>query len=295
MPSSSEKLPLRSILKNASSTKAQSSSTPSNPSAAHYQTALNYATQIQIQKDCALAILKAVEILLELPSSPSASPARPSSADISLFLNHLTLFQPSDYDELIEERNISNSCGYVLCPRPPHKPDHHGAHWRIVPGRGPVRPKELERWCSPECGARALFLRPQLAEEPVWLRGVDAAVQLQLLDEHDIRRTGLGPQAQLDVITRETRSVELRAKAGERSMTRATAPAVERGDKAPSRDAEIGGQVRVEIREKMSTGEAEPPRLTVAGQHSSVEGYEPRLVGKLQVDADNEADHDWGL
>jgi hypothetical protein len=92
---------------------------------------------------------------------------------------HMKSFQPSDYDSLIEERNINGKCGYVLCPRPPRS-ENTEAKLRIIRGKGRgedafrvVLRQTLEQWC-PKSVRREDFIRVQLSEEPAWMRAEGA-------------------------------------------------------------------------------------------------------------------------
>ena len=67
------------------------------------ETALYHARLLQQRKDVEALILASTETLLNLPSSPSADPACPSSSDALLVKDALKPFQLSDYDVLIEE------------------------------------------------------------------------------------------------------------------------------------------------------------------------------------------------
>src|SRR5436190_22230537 len=89
----------------------------------HLAIALHHANQIEIRKDIENIILSHIEHLLSLPSSPTALASSPSSTDVTTFISALQLFQPSDYDNLILERNIYESCGYALCPNAHRKED----------------------------------------------------------------------------------------------------------------------------------------------------------------------------
>ncbi|KAL6717097.1 hypothetical protein ACLMJK_005012 [Lecanora helva] len=154
------------------------------------QTALHHARLLQHRKDTEALIFESTEALLDLPSSTSADPAHPSSSDTALVKSSLEPFQPADYDALVEERNINNQCGYVLCPRPNRKQDTK-AYYRILQGQGKdsdglkfVPRQMLEKWCSDQCGRRALYIKVQLNEEPSWTR-VDSSPGSVLLLEYE--------------------------------------------------------------------------------------------------------------
>lgn len=138
--------------------------------------ALYHAHIIQNQKNFELAILESVELLLDFPTTSNPA-SRPSNTDVTEFKRNLIHFQPSDYDDLIEERNIVHKCGYPLCPLP-NKLQPTKAKFRVLDkGRRIVETKQLERFCSDECARRGLWIRVQLNEEPSWLRvGTDGQV-----------------------------------------------------------------------------------------------------------------------
>ncbi|RMZ92542.1 hypothetical protein DV736_g205, partial [Chaetothyriales sp. CBS 134916] len=118
----------------------------------------------------------------ELPSEPITDPANASAQDVAKFKEAVSLFQPSDLDDLVVERNIADRCGYSLCPRPKRKAPHDGSHvWSNDIGFFVDR-AEYERWCAKKCKQRTVFVRAQLSTEPAWLRD-DKAVVVALLDE----------------------------------------------------------------------------------------------------------------
>ncbi len=71
----------------------------------------------------------------------------------------------------VAERNTCGRCGYALCERPHAKQPGTGA-WKLVNvGRRDfaIAPRaELERWCSPACARRAMYVRVQLTETAAW-------------------------------------------------------------------------------------------------------------------------------
>ncbi|KAI1618649.1 Rtr1/RPAP2 family-domain-containing protein [Exophiala viscosa] len=148
-------------------------------------TALRQAQEIEERKKLQTQIADFVVEAFDLPSQPDADPARPQPSDAALFKQCLGLFQPSDLDDLIYERNIDNRCGYALCPRPNQKMSHNGELiWNKQAGKNfkLVNKAEMERWCSPLCQQRTIFVRAQLGTEPAWLRDI-RAVDIKLYDE----------------------------------------------------------------------------------------------------------------
>lgn len=168
-------------------------------------TAIRYALAIEEQKKLKSRVLDLVLEAYGLPGQPVSSPAEASSNDVQLFKTCLSLFQPSDFDDLVRERNIDDRCGYALCSNPNQKITHGGnkvwngkggPEFRVVPR------SELEKWCSSECEQRAAFGRFQLSDEPAWLRGsqnesdhiklMDEVVESDgLADALQVRRTGV--------------------------------------------------------------------------------------------------------
>ncbi|PGH29225.1 hypothetical protein GX50_08015 [[Emmonsia] crescens] len=168
----------------------------------HLAIALHHAHQIQARKDTESLILSRIEELVSFPSSPIAQASSPLPVDVKAFKEALIPFQPSDYDNLILERNIDGRCGYVLCANE-HRKEDPRAKFRVVWGKkgsGPggrgkemkVVPKEqIEKWCSDECAERAMYIRVQLVEQPAWERGAvgrGQAEQILLLEEGRARR-----------------------------------------------------------------------------------------------------------
>lgn len=173
---------------------ARPTSKKKSPDPRHLAIALHHAHNIQARKDTEGLILSRIEDLLSLPTSPTASASNPSTEDSTAFKSALRPFQPSDYDNLILERNIDGQCGYALCPKG-HRVEDPKTQFRIMwgpKGSGPrgrgremkVVPKEqIEKWCSDECAERAMYIRVQLIEEPAWERANDRGVDIVLLEE----------------------------------------------------------------------------------------------------------------
>jgi RNA polymerase II-associated protein 2 len=147
-------------------------------------TAYRHAQSFEEKKAVRNRVADLVVELFDLPA-PDADPAYPQPSDSSLFKQGLSLFQPSDFDDLVRERNIDDRCGYVLCPRPNVKVQ--GGQNTVWNGKGGkdfclVPKADLEKWCSKECGDRAIFARAQLSKEPAWNRET-SHVDVKLLDE----------------------------------------------------------------------------------------------------------------
>ncbi len=148
-------------------------------------TVLRHATDIEDRKRLQSRIADLIVEAFDLPSKTDADPARPQLSDASLFKQCLGLFQASDLDDLVYERNVDNRCGYALCPKPNQKLSHNGdLMWNKKGGKDfkLVNKAEMEKWCSQLCQERTAFVRAQLGTEPAWLRDVKA-VDIKFLDE----------------------------------------------------------------------------------------------------------------
>src|SRR5687767_1504072 len=146
------------ILKGILKDRTEPSERPANPR----ETAIQHATILQHRKDLEAQILNSVILLSEYPRAedPSYTAANPAPSDVTVFKQHVRLFQPSDYDDLIEERNVNELCGYTLCGNPRINTDSRST-WAIRKGNV-VKRKDLEMWCSPKCAKRALYVKVQL-------------------------------------------------------------------------------------------------------------------------------------
>ena len=277
-----------SILKNAVSSISAQSRDDRNR-----ETALYHAQLLQQRKDVEALILASTEALLELPSSPAADPARPCLQDTVLVKDSLKTFQPSDYDSLIEERNINKQCGYVLCPRPNRQEDTK-AKYRILPSKKGdtvnfVERHTLERWCSDACGKRALYVKVQLCEEPAWTRAGTAGGDIVLLEDE---RNNQKKHEDDTALTEKLRSLDMGPEEDE-VVTRMNALAIERGDKkAPSRS--FGAEIDVREKNVNSTAFAKASSGKAGDLEDSIEGHTPRFPRKEAKDEefDNDTDED---
>lgn len=285
----------RSILKSPPSTNAPSPPAARSRDDRNKAAALYHAQFIQQQKEVEALILASMEKLLDLPSLSSADPAHPCSTDSELVKSSLRLYQPSDYDALIEERNINKQCGYVLCPRPNRLQDTQ-AKYRILYGRGRgpdalkvVERQTLERWCSDDCGKRALYIKVQLNEEPAWTRShtIEGNILLDDIPNHqrsEDRETSLQEHFQsLDLNREEDLTAQLRTLA------------IERGDINTSSKPLILAEPNIKEKtiraDEAFVPEAPTTAEVTADSHGSIEGYRPRFSGKkLEGESSDEED-----
>ena len=167
-----------------------------------------------------------------------------------------------------------------------------------------IVPKEkLEMWCSDECAERAMYIRVQLAEEPVWERRADdtRAKNILLLEEARAAKaekekakgkgkdkssssTTVGQLAgELDNMHMEKPTDDTGIAEGVQKLdirdenSRANELAMERGDFAPASRA---GRVDVQIREleRVSSDRVKSPELRQEDREGgSIEGYVPKV------------------
>ncbi|KAL8781242.1 MAG: hypothetical protein Q9213_006095 [Squamulea squamosa] len=270
MPSATS--PPRSILK-PPSTISKDSPAPSTLSQEdrNRQLALQHAYVIQYRKDIETLIQTSLETLLDLPTSPTTSPSEPSPTDQTTVKEALKPFQPSDYDALIEERNINHRCGYVFCRRENRK-QNKGSKYRIVTGRNfkVIGSKELEKWCSDECGMMALFLRVQLSEEPAWTREWEGGEPLELYGESG---RGFVVHNSKDSVPQHSIPPEV-LEAKQTLAIRMKDLAVERGDKDDT--AKASARVAINVKENVRREQKMPVPPNEENTHADmIEGYTP--------------------
>jgi RNA polymerase II-associated protein 2 len=250
------------------------------------ETALFHARLIHQQKDMELQILASIEALLELPNSLPADPTLPSDSDTASFKSSLRLFRASDYDDLIEERNIEQKCGYALCPRP-CRPEDMSIKYRILRGnRGPniVETRKMQKWCSKSCARHALYVRIQLSEEPAWLRPSNATWELELLSEAQPKIT----PAQMSSETLEERMLQLKLDQGDNvagDTSDLAVLAVERGQPSKQSNTSL---MDFTLKENINDNpQATAPKLRT-GHIDSIEGYAPRGLENSLPDEDDD-------
>ncbi|KAJ5604753.1 hypothetical protein N7510_009907 [Penicillium lagena] len=285
--------------------------------AQHLDIALQHAHQIQAQKDTENLILDRILDLVTLPTSPSADPATPSPEDARTFKAALIPFRPSDYDNLTLERNYDQLCGYGLCPRRHRKEEGSSAQqgsfkfkWGAK-GSGPggrgrsmdiVPQEKLEKWCSDDCAERALFIRVQLAEEPVWERraGDKRNRNILLLEEARAKRMQEAAAAATIPTTTGSSSKDMEGKedvTAELGLGNLTLQDTDHGKDLALERGDTGlvfrnGRVDVQIKEKereLDHPVAAPQLRPEDATGGSIEGYVPSEE-RGQQPADDDGD-----
>ncbi|KAI2637008.1 hypothetical protein GGS26DRAFT_464936 [Hypomontagnella submonticulosa] len=269
---------------------------PAKPSArdAAVQQALIIQQQQALEDEIQDAILELAKFpLVTNTANPSDSDAttttasttfsaeNPSPTDASRFRHLIRPFQPGDFEDLITERNTLGRCGYALCPSPKTSLGPRGGTYKLVgwgrPDFSIVPRKELERWCSPRCARRAMYVKVQLQETAAWERAAAPSVKIDLLDE---------PKAEKEEAPIATPATAENEGQGEEDKERKAARdardlALERGDptEAPSTK-----QIQLTIREKRVTTTVQEPSLAKDKEdHLILDGYKTKFDGKVKA------------
>lgn len=262
--------PLKGILKKP----AEAAPEPKKPDPR--EIAIQHARIIHQRKELELQILESLALLSEYPTecgSPKFSSANPSPGDVADFKANIRLFQPSDYDDLIEERNVNGLCGYTLCAQPKPKASK-GGEWKLVNvGRSNfdiVNRRESEKWCSKDCQRRALYVKVQLIETAAWERLGIPDIEIELLGEE---------KAPEDTAAKAARDLaSLRLEEDRRAADESATLALERGEQRSGR------QFTLAIREKEVKALVEDG-VFAEDAHMMVEGHRPG-AGKAQAHAE---------
>jgi hypothetical protein len=218
--------------------------------------------------------------------------------------DHLVPFQPSDYDALIEERNVADRCGYALCPRPPKRaPSNAKLHFvETNKGLEIVEKSKLEVWCSEDCARRAMYIKVQLNEEPAWARRGGIGGKIDLLAENkDEHHTTLPLRLKNDTKPASTQDNDVSDEEvvwAERELALADL-ALERGEKPDLPSKANRDLLNPEIQERTDIKAPETPSKPLGnGEHShlAIEGHVPKKDKKKNKDEEgSDEDEDWDL
>lgn len=255
-----------------------SSAPPTARDERNRELALHHAHLLQQRKDVEALILEATETLLDFPSSAASESSKPSPADAARVKDLLKPFQPTDYDSLLEERNIDGKCGYVLCPLP-HRVENTTARFRIIldrekgaNGMKVVEKNQLERWCSEDCGRRALYIRVQLSEVPAWTRAGGMGGKIELYGEDITNQSSQSTMHDVKDLTSQLKQL-----------------AIERGGRRGNRISSDLMNLSVLENDAPTEPSARPPTTVSSGHPDSsqiyhaVEGYIPMIGGSRRT------------
>lgn len=241
--------------------------------------AVQHAAIIHDRRLLSDAISDNIISLAKLPASPSPphTASSPSAEDAEAFKSQVRLFQPSDYEDLIEERNCLGKCGYVLCAKPRMRVKQAGEFKLVNYGRSDfsiVPKKEIERWCSQACARRAMYVKVQLNETAAWERAGIEGIKIDLYEEPNQPK-------QDDAAGRLAEDLQkLRVEADIKSARDARELALERGD--------VGGQetkrsVEVKVQENTIKRSPENPSLQDGDDgHLLLEGHRTKFDVKAR-------------
>ncbi|KAF2029714.1 hypothetical protein EK21DRAFT_112585 [Setomelanomma holmii] len=266
----------------------------------HLHVALHHANLIEQRKRVEAEVLDSIMTLMDYPTAPDADPKRPTPADAQFFRDAIIPFQPSDYDALIEERNIADKCGYALCPRPKKKARSTAKKQFIDTEYGVeiVDKKVLEVWCSDDCAKRALYVKVQLDEEPAWMRQGGHGDKLELMVDNaaDLHKTlplRLKKEAAVEKSKDDEDDIEDAWAARDDAMQDL---AVERGEKPDQVSKANNELVRDQITERTpSDVPPQPPTLPSQSlEHTmAIEGHVPRHDRRAEEDEEEDDLQDW--
>ncbi|KUI55075.1 Putative RNA polymerase II subunit B1 CTD phosphatase RPAP2 [Cytospora mali] len=289
MASEATKPPVKGILKRTKS--ASSSPPPAAPKGTlgrndPRRIAIQHALILQDRKDTEAQILENITELLDLPYKANP-PSSPDPSDVATFTSLIRIFQPSDYDDLIVERNLDeNKCGYALCPDKRRKYKGAGTYKMINKGKKDfdiVETKELEKWCSQECTKRALWIKVQLNETAAWERVGLPDIEFELYPEKDSEKPSSSAATDKSSSDKDSNNeperlaaqmARLQLNQDRKAAQDNAALALERGEDAK---AAATGKVDVVIREKRVITEAEAPSQSDSSKGDSIEGYKAKF------------------
>jgi hypothetical protein len=229
----------------------------------HLDIAIKHALLIEHQRKTSDQVLKHIELLLDFP--PSASPT-PTTEDATSFLRLVEIFQPSNFDELIEERRIDARCAYPLCSNEPRGLRLKDSEtWKLKKGAG--------NWCSDACARKGLFVKAQLGEVPAWERvpGQQAPIVLHEDDRHLVQGAdGVDGEGDDARAKQQQQQQHVQQRVAER-----TELAMERGEKVASvRPDQVMTDFIVE--KTLPVRPAQTASKVKFASATAIEGYEPK-------------------
>ncbi|KAI1198000.1 Rtr1/RPAP2 family-domain-containing protein [Nemania serpens] len=233
--------------------------------------AIKHARIIHSRREVEDQIADSMIELSKFPATrePPYDAANPAPADAESFKDRVRLYQPSDYNDLVEERNANGLCGYTLCPNPRSRVSGGGAFKLVNYGRKDfniVPSRELEKWCSQKCARRAMYVKVQLNETAAWERAGIASIRIELYEEDHA-------PVDSDTTTQLVQDVEdMKIEAQNKAAQNAKDLALERGDSTTKRKTPQRS-IKLNIREKPVKAPA-APSISIEDQgHLVTEGY----------------------
>jgi hypothetical protein len=229
----------------------------------HLDIAIKHALLIEHQRKTSDQVLKHIELLLDFPPSSSSTP---TPGDATSFLRLVEIFQPSNFDELIEERRIDGRCAYPLCSNEPRGLRLKDSEtWKLKKGAGD--------WCSDACARKGFFVKAQLGEVPAWERvpGQQAPIVLHEDDRHLMQGAdGVDVEGDDAKLKQQQQQQHVQQRVAER-----TELAMERGEKVASvRPDQVMTDFIVE--KTLPVRSAQTASKVKFASATAIEGYEPK-------------------
>ncbi|KAL7748923.1 hypothetical protein RI367_005571 [Sorochytrium milnesiophthora] len=157
--------------------------------------------------------------------------------------------QPVHYDEVVEERNAGQLCGYPLCSNEPMTAK--GRYKIDSANRKIIDLSVLRPYCSQACFTASAYYKFQLDETPVFMRDLTRPVHI------DVTRLDTSSESAL----REYIRSRLRA-------AQETLPAVP------------GAHMQIDIVDRTVPSAPQPVERSASGQHSHIEGFQVHFDAK---------------
>ena len=252
------------------------------PTDRNRELAVQHALLIQKQKDMARTILSSIELLMEYPPARSSDPLRPKLEDVNQVERLLKPFQPSDFDDLVQERNINGFCGYVFCPREYKKEKVESKYRILYPTAGSslsvVETKNLPKWCSDDCHLSSYWIRLQLDDTPAWERSATKNFKLELYDPgkhelHDPSTHEKGPSPSSGNVSSTVDDLQKLA--------------IERGERGKDELRATAFNVKIherKISDSQGSKSAKIPEITVDdGDSQDIEGHVPCEQSRMKL------------
>jgi hypothetical protein len=239
--------------------------------------ALHHAYKIQNRKEVEAHILDSITALLEFPATDCFTPTEALN-----FLQLVRNFQPSDFDDLVEERRIDGKCGYALCRQPPRcETMGRSSEWKLKKGMGD--------WCSDHCAKKGLFIKTQLSEVPAWDREREQQPDVQLHEDDQLP----ADQTAARRAKRAAAVDDWRKRVADQEEL-----AVERGETSTSfRPNQVMTDGVVEKKVSKAVPQAPDSNIEDILTGGAIEGFQPKLIGralfsKPQARLDDDEDDD---
>ncbi|KAH8167313.1 hypothetical protein CIB48_g937 [Xylaria polymorpha] len=245
------------------------------------EVAIKHARIIHSRREIEDQISDSMIELSKFPISRNApyDAFNPAPADAESFKNLVRLYQPSDYDDLIEERNANGLCGYALCPNPRSRVSGGGTFKLVNYGRKDfniIPSRELEKWCSQKCAKRAMYVKVQLNETAAWERAGIPSIQIELFEEEQTSAVN----DNTDHLAKDVENMKIEAQKKTAQNTRDLA--LERGDTAENGKTSKRS-IKLTIREKSVKAPAAPSLDTNGQAHLVTEGYRTTFDSKSET------------